>query len=489
MNADHAAVAAALPAYEIRSELGRGAWGVVLDGQHRQLRREVAIKQLPAAFADDAEVRSRFVAEARLLGSLDHPHIVPVYDFVERDGVCALVMEKLSGGTVWDRFSRDGLDAEDACAIALVTAVALHHAHLRGVMHRDIKPENLLFARDGGLLKVADFGIAKVLSGGQTLATRAGEVLGTPAYMAPEQASAGEITPATDVYAIGVTLFEMLSGRLPFEDTGSPLAALYQRVHEPPRELGELAPQVPASLQGVVMAAIASAAEDRHASAEAFAVALAQAATDSFGRGWLDRAGIRAVLGGRIAAITEREPTGKVTAGPASRVQPRETLRGPPPPPVASPEELVPVSDLPPPPAAGSLNELGRLLSGSEQPDARRLAMEIERAEAGAHELKELSLLKELRSGAIPLSGDDLPAAERLLGADGPTPTARLGLPEHAGEDTIRHAALAEVSRWQRRAEHPLSTRRLVDAARVLVRTGEGILATLPSSDRQPGPS
>jgi len=103
MALDQEAVAAALPLYEVEGELGHGAWGVVLAGRHRQLGRDVAIKQLPRSFGADAAVRSRFIAEARLLASLDHPHVVPLYDFVERDGLCLLVMERLTGGTLWSR--------------------------------------------------------------------------------------------------------------------------------------------------------------------------------------------------------------------------------------------------------------------------------------------------------------------------------------------------------------------------------------------------
>jgi hypothetical protein len=486
VNIGRSAVAEALPAYEIGGELGRGAWGVVLAGRHHHLRRDVAIKQLPPAFGLDVNVRSRFVAEARLLASLDHPHIVPVYDFIDRDGLCLLVMERLSGGTVWDRFAREGIDTTTACAIALVTAVAMDHAHGRGVLHRDIKPENLLFSGDGALLKVADFGIAKVLAGGQTLATSAGEVLGTPAYMAPEQATGGEIVPATDVYALGVTLFEMLSGRLPFAETGSALAALYQRVNEPPLELGEVAPDVPEPLHAVVMTAIATSPENRYLSANAFAVALAEAATAAFGRGWLDRAGIRAVLGGPIAALTEREPPSRTTARSVAPVRPRATARGPGSPLVAGPDDLVPVAELQAPDQPAPLKELRLLLSRSAQPDAQRLAMEIERAEASAHELKELSLLKQIRSGTLPLSGDELATAERLLGAAGPKATNRLGLPEDASTDDVRRAAQEQAEQWGRRAENPLSSRAVVEAARVLVRTCEGILADMPSTGGPP---
>ncbi len=180
-------VAQALPSYEIGEELGRGAWGVVISARHQALGRYVAVKQLPRAFAADAAVRARFVTEARLLASLDHPHVVPVFDFVEKDGLCLLVMELLPGGTVWNRFSGQGFSPPAACATVLAASAGLQAAHEKNVLHRDVKPENLMFSSDG-VLKVTDFGIAKVVGGDSTLATRAGEVLGTPAYIAPEQA-------------------------------------------------------------------------------------------------------------------------------------------------------------------------------------------------------------------------------------------------------------------------------------------------------------
>jgi hypothetical protein len=303
---DRDRVTAALPGYEMGAELGRGGWGVVLEGRHRQLGREVAIKQLPRAFAADPAVRARFVAEARLLASLDHPHIVPVYDYVEADGLCLLVMEKLPGGTVWNRFTSAGVTAEAACALALAACAGLHAAHQRGILHRDVKPENLMFSA-GGALKVTDFGIAKVVGGPETMATRAGEVLGTPAYMAPEQAQAAELGPATDVYAAGVVLYELLSGRLPFPDEGDPMAVLYQHVHEQPIPLADVAPGVPPAIALVVMRALATRPDQRFATAEGFGVALAEAATSAWGPGWPVARGQVSVMGSTsIVAATER---------------------------------------------------------------------------------------------------------------------------------------------------------------------------------------
>src|SRR5205823_4844361 len=155
-------VAAALPEYEVGGELGRGGFGLVRAGRHRHLKREVAIKELPPSLASDPKVRARFAAEARVLASLSHPHIVPIYDYVERDGLCLLVMEHLPGGTVWKRFKDHGFGPETACAVAMATCAGLHYAHERGVLHRDVKPENLLYSGEQ-VIKITDFGIAKVV--------------------------------------------------------------------------------------------------------------------------------------------------------------------------------------------------------------------------------------------------------------------------------------------------------------------------------------
>jgi serine/threonine-protein kinase len=281
----------ALPGYELGDDLGRGVFGVVIAASHRGLGRDVAVKRLHQQFAEDPEVRARFTAEARLLASLDHAHIVPVYDFVEHGGLCLLVMERLTGGTVGSRLAGGGFRPEAACALVVAACAALQHAHDRGVLHRDVKPENLMF--DGReVLKVADFGIAKVLAGATAAMTQSGLILGTPAYIAPEQAQGGELSPSVDVYALGTVLYELLAGELPFPTTTSPLTALYQRVHEEPRSLGEAAPEVPEGLAAVVNRSLQRHASDRYDSAQALGSALAEAATETWGDSWARDSGI-----------------------------------------------------------------------------------------------------------------------------------------------------------------------------------------------------
>ncbi len=305
MTLDQQAVIDALPAYEIGGELGRGGWGVVLSGKHRQLGRDVAIKQLPRAFSADESIRSRFTVEARLLASLDHPHIVPVYDFVEQDGLCLLVMELLPGGTVWSRFTSDGFTASGATAVVLACLSGLQAAHGRRVLHRDIKPENLMFSSTGAL-KVTDFGIAKVVGGEETMATRAGEVVGTPAYIAPEQARGGELSPATDVYAVATMLYELLCGQLPFADDGDAMALMFKHAFEQPDPLLEKAPTIPEPVAAVVMSGLATDPAERPATAEHFGVALAEACTAAWGPGWLPSDSTPVMGASSIVAATER---------------------------------------------------------------------------------------------------------------------------------------------------------------------------------------
>ena len=294
------ALQAALPSYEIGGELGRGAMGVVVAARHRQLERDVAIKQLPPAFASDDDVRQRFGQEARTLASLAHAHIVPVYDFVDREGLCLLVMEALPGGTLWDRFTSEGVTIATACTVVLATCAGLEHAHSKGVLHRDVKPENLMFAEDQ-TLKVTDFGIAQVFGGEETVTTVAGAVIGTPAYMAPEQAQGKPCGPPADVYATATVLYELLSGSSPFSLEGEAIDILERRVHEDPVPLTDAASHVPEPLVTVTMRALRRDPDDRYPSAESFGVAVGEAATESFGPGWLGRSDLTLFAAGPIA--------------------------------------------------------------------------------------------------------------------------------------------------------------------------------------------
>jgi predicted Ser/Thr protein kinase len=273
----------ALPQYKVGTQIGEGGMGEVYAGVHRTLGRHVAIKQLPLEVADRARANVQFDREARVLASLDHPHIVPVYDYVQN----LLVMEKLDGGTVYDRFYGGGINKEQACAITLAMLSGLHAAHVAGVLHLDVKPKNLLF-NTAGVVKVADFGIAQVISEGATLVTHGGQILGTPAYIAPEQAMGSKLGPPADVYAAGTVLYEMLAGELPFDRDSGALALIRQHMFAEPKRIEG----VPEPLATVVMRSIARELPARYKDAEAFARDLAAAATVVYGDGWLERSGI-----------------------------------------------------------------------------------------------------------------------------------------------------------------------------------------------------
>ncbi|SDM72712.1 serine/threonine-protein kinase [Allokutzneria albata] len=273
----------ALPQYAVGDRIGSGGMGEVFAGVHRSLGRQVAIKQLPQEINDRAGASMRFDREARVLASLDHPHIVPVYDYVQN----LLVMEKLDGGTVFDRMRPGGVTGEQACAITLAMLSGLHAAHVAGVLHLDVKPKNLLFTT-GGVVKVADFGIAQVIGEGATLVTHGGEVLGTPAYIAPEQAMGNALTPAADVYSAATVLYELLTGDLPFERDCGALTMMRRHIFADPQWIQG----VPEPLASVVMRGLARELPGRYREAESFATDLAAAATTVYGRGWLERSGI-----------------------------------------------------------------------------------------------------------------------------------------------------------------------------------------------------
>jgi serine/threonine-protein kinase len=333
-----AELVAALPQYDIGAEIGEGGMGVVFAGTHRTLGRSVAIKQLPWDVLNHTTTSELFDREARVLASLDHPHIVPVYDYVRTGREHLLVMERLDGGTVHSRFHGGGVSGEQACAIGLATLAGLHAAHRAGVLHLDVKPRNLLFSTQG-VMKVADFGIARVISEGATLVTHGGEILGTPAYIAPEQAMGNALSPAADVYAAGTVLYELLSRQLPFDNTRGAISMMRQHMFTDPRPIAG----VPMPIAGVIMRSLARELDARYREAESFAADLAAAATAVYGPGWLERSGVpvlhltpRVIAG--LNSATAPSPPVEARTRPVRRPGPDPTLTGgPTSPPAAGP--------------------------------------------------------------------------------------------------------------------------------------------------------
>ncbi|MEV0354959.1 serine/threonine-protein kinase [Nocardia sp. NPDC050697] len=333
MTADTGWLRAALPGYDLGTEVGRGGCGVVLSGVQRRLGRAVAIKQIPAQFAHDPTVRRRFVAEARVMAAIDHPHVVRVFDYIEHEHLCLLIMEYLPGGTVAHRFATHGFDAATAVAVALSCAAGLQAAHSHGVLHRDVKPSNLMFGA-GGAIKLTDFGIAKIVGGDETLVTKAGEIIGTPSYIAPEQVRGEELSPATDIYSLATMLYQLLAGVLPFPPAANQLAALYAHAYEQPIPLSQAAPRIPEPIAAVVMRGLASEPERRFGSAEEFGIALAEPAAHCWGSDWLTPVGIPVIGADTIVAAAtggSRSVIGRAASAPTVRVPVPRTGGHPPP--------------------------------------------------------------------------------------------------------------------------------------------------------------
>jgi Tol biopolymer transport system component len=209
------AAGSVLAAYRIVGRLGAGGMGAVYRAADTKLQREVALKVLAPGFAQDREWLSRFQREARVLASLNHPHIAAIYGLEESDGVRAIAMELVEGPTLAERVARGRIPIPEALAIAKQVAEALEYAHEKGIVHRDLKPANIKLRPDG-VVKVLDFGLAKTIDTKEApavTATRVGIIVGTPAYMAPEQAAGTPVDRRADIWAFGVVLFEMLSGR------------------------------------------------------------------------------------------------------------------------------------------------------------------------------------------------------------------------------------------------------------------------------------
>ena len=253
--------------YEILERIGIGGMAVVYKGRDHRLNRLVAIKILKEELAQDAEFRRRFHDESQAVAMLSHPNIMAVYDVSHTAELDYIVMELLDGITLKQYMQKKGGKLAWREALHFITQImkALSHAHSRGIIHRDIKPHNVMVLRDGSL-KVADFGIARLTSAAQATLTQ--EALGSVHYISPEQARGSHIDARSDIYSAGVVLYEMITGRLPYEGD-SPVAVAIQHINSIPLSPREIDPEIPEALEAITMKAMASDVNQRYISADA----------------------------------------------------------------------------------------------------------------------------------------------------------------------------------------------------------------------------
>jgi WD40 repeat protein/serine/threonine protein kinase len=288
-NGSHPSKAPALPGYEVLGELGRGGMGIVFKARQVALNRVVALKMILAGPQAGSQEVARFRREAEAVAQLQHPHIVQIYEVAESEGRPCLVLEYVEGGSLDQRAAHMPQSAEAAARLVAALARAMHYAHQRGIIHRDLKPPNVLLSRTDPLHgiplagssptdtghyepKINDFGLAKLLGAGSTGPTLSGEILGTPSYMAPEQAAgkSAAIGPATDIWALGVILYELLTGRPPFR-AESPLETLVQVRFQDPVSPSRLQPNLPRDVVTICLACLHKDPPKRYASAEQLA--------------------------------------------------------------------------------------------------------------------------------------------------------------------------------------------------------------------------
>jgi serine/threonine protein kinase len=249
--------------YRIMEQLGQGGMATVYKAYHAALDRYVALKVLHPAFLEDQTFTARFQREARVVAKLEHPNIVPVYDFAEHETRPYLVMKYIEGEMLKARLSRGALSAVEITQVVDSVGSALAYAHKQGILHRDIKPSNVLISKDG-VMYLTDFGLARIAQAGESTLS-SDSIMGTPQYISPEQARGDkDLDAGTDIYSFGVMLYEMVVGQVPF-NADTPFSIIHDHIYTPlpmPRSINK---KVPESVERVLLKALAKERADRYA--------------------------------------------------------------------------------------------------------------------------------------------------------------------------------------------------------------------------------
>lgn len=313
-----ALIGSSLGQYQVMEMLGKGGMATVYKATQTTINRTVAIKVLPRALMHDDTFMQRFRREAEVVATLEHFHILPMYDYGEYDGMPYIVMRYLEGGSLQERVREGPLAWDQVLHVLSQVADALDYAHSHGVIHRDIKPSNIMLDAQGNAY-LTDFGIAKVSEGTAQL-TGSG-IVGTPAYMAPEQSNPGPPTPAMDIYALGATLFEMITGQVPFV-ADTPIAQILMHIQNPVPSLRDYNPDIPEEVDRVLQCAMAKAPEERYQTAGELAEALEMATKAAGGWSWSPETMIHPVQTLR-AAVSPRAnvATGGISSGAARQAR------------------------------------------------------------------------------------------------------------------------------------------------------------------------
>ena len=348
--------------YTIVSELGRGGMGVVYKAHEESLNRFVALKVLGQHLSEDESYVERFKREAQSAAALNHPNIVQIYSIDDFDGRHCFAMEYVQGTSIQQMIKNQGpMEPAVAARLILQAASGLGAAHNRGIIHRDIKPANLM-VDERGIVKIADFGLA-LLAAGATRLTATGMFMGTPGYLSPEQCLDQDVDKRADIYSLGVTLYEMLTGTTPFK-ADSPLALLRQIIDVEPKDVGDLRPEVPEELRTILRKMMAKDREERYSDCAPLVADL---------QTWLETTGatatdLSAVVAAATVAAVPPPPPPEVPAAtatpealntdPTMRVDSAQLPGSPPPPPSSAAT-----------PAPGAENDGPRETGETSQPE------------------------------------------------------------------------------------------------------------------------